>query len=146
MRADAAIEAAVIHCVATFGTAYNRRDPATILALFAPDADVVFLGTGADERRVGPDAVRAQLERDFAQSDEASFAWSWQTVSQAGMVAWITAEGHVSATIEGHHLSFPLRLTGVLERRATDWLFVQMHLSVPATSEPEGHSFPTLPW
>lgn len=146
MKADEATRAAIVAQLMAFGDAYRRRDPAALLALFAADADVVFIGTGVDERRVGPDELKAQIERDVAQSDAVSFDWDWHAVSQAGPVAWIAAHGIVAATVDGRDITFPIRLTGILEQRDSAWLFLHTHLSVPATAEPEGHSFPEFSW
>lgn len=144
MQADAATEAAVLTYLRTFSATFQRRDVAGVLALFSSDADIVFVGTGADEERRGPDQLRIQLERDFAQSEAAAFTWHWHTVSQAGAVAWLAADGMVKAIVEDHDYAFPVRLTAVLEERAGGWVFMQMHVSVPAAGEPEGHSFPIL--
>jgi ketosteroid isomerase-like protein len=54
MKANGKTEAAVMEVVNQFNEAYARRDIDGLLALVAPDSDLVVLGTGADERRVGP--------------------------------------------------------------------------------------------
>jgi len=52
--------------------AYSRRDLDRALAVVAPDDDVVGIGTGPDEWRVGPEAFKAQLECDLAQTEALS--------------------------------------------------------------------------
>lgn len=144
MPADAVTEAAVLLHLRTFSETFRQRDVAGTLALFAAEPDLIFVGTGADEERQGPAQLRVQLERDFAQSEAAAFTWHWHSVSQAGVVAWLTADGIVNARVEGWDYTFPVRLTAVLEQRGGQWLFRQMHISVPAAGEPEGQSFPSL--
>ena len=53
-----------------FVEAFTKRDLNGILALLAPDPDVVFIGTGADEKRLGLADVKALFERDLTQSEE----------------------------------------------------------------------------
>ncbi len=50
----------------------------------ASDADVVLYGTGADEKRIGLEQIRAQVERDWSQSDSAAMMLDWTSVSAAG--------------------------------------------------------------
>ncbi len=93
MKADAATEAAVRATLTTFADIYRQRDLDGLLALFAPDSDVLLIGTGADEWRVGATQLQAQAERDWAQSEAAAFELRWSSISGAGTVAWTAAEG-----------------------------------------------------
>src|SRR5260370_15888085 len=53
MKADAQTEAALMATLEQFKQAYEQRDMEHLLALFAPDPDVILIGTGADEKCVG---------------------------------------------------------------------------------------------
>src|SRR5689334_20851955 len=117
MKADAATEVAVLATVNRFTEAYRTRDRDALLAVIAPDADAMLFGTGADERRIGPAEILAQAERDWSQSDAATFDFSWTSVSAAGTVAWVAAEGVVRATAGGQEVTLPIRMTMVFERR-----------------------------
>ena len=75
MKADAHTEAAVMATLEQFKQAYEQRDMARLLALFAPDPDVVLIGTGADEKRVGLAEIQTQAERDWSQSPVQSPGW-----------------------------------------------------------------------
>ncbi len=144
MKADAATEAAVLATLNAFTATYRQRDLDSFLALFAPDPEVVLIGTGADERRVGRAAIQAQAERDWSQSEAASFDFTrWSSVSATGTVAWIAAEGVVRVLDKGQEVTLPMRMTTVLEQRGGQWLFVQMHCSFPASEQAEGQSWPT---
>jgi ketosteroid isomerase-like protein len=143
MKANGKTEAAVMEVVNQFNEAYARRDIDGLLALVAPDSDLVVLGTGADERRVGPAELKFQAERDWSQSEALAFELGWNSVSAAGSVAWLAAEATGRGKVGGQEISFPLRLSAVLEQRQDKWLFVQMHLSTPAAGQDEGESIPT---
>jgi hypothetical protein len=112
------------------------------LDLFAPDADVVVFGSGPDERRLGRAELREQLVRDWAQSESVSVEFGWHSVSVAGPVAWVATEMTVHAVIDGREKIFPGRLTAVLERRGSRWLWMQSHFSLPARDQAVGRSFP----
>lgn len=143
MKANGKTEAAVMQVVDQFNEAYARRDIDTLLALIAPDSDVVLLGTGADERRVGQAEFKFQAERDWSQTDALAFELGWNSISAAGSVAWLAAEATGRGRVNGQEMSFPLRMSAVLEQRKDKWLFVQMHVSAPAAGQAEGESIPT---
>jgi ketosteroid isomerase-like protein len=144
MRANAETEAAVMDTLKRFNEAYQRKDVDSLLAMLAPDPDGVFIGTGADERRIGLDEAGAQIERDFAQSDVIFWELGWHSVSAAGPVAWLAADVIIHVKIDEREIGMPIRLTAVLEKRGDKWLFVQLHNSVPAADQKVGESFPTL--
>jgi ketosteroid isomerase-like protein len=143
MKANGKTEAAVMKVVNQLVEAYARRDIDALLALVVPDSDLVLLGTGADERRVGPAEFKFQAERDWSQSEALTFELGWNSLSAAGPVAWLSAEATGRARAGGQEMSFPVRLSAVLEQRNDKWLFVQMHMSVPAGGQSEGESIPT---
>jgi ketosteroid isomerase-like protein len=142
MKADAQTEAAVLATLEEYKQAYEQRDMDRLLALFAPDPDVVLWGTGADEKRMGLAEIRAQAERDWAQSEAFSLEWGWSSVSAAGSVAWVAVDvvGHVR--VGGQEVHLPLRVSAVLEHRGARWLWMQAHASLPAPEQAAGDSFP----
>ena len=143
MKADVATEAAVLATLNAFTETYRQRDMDSLMTLFAPDSDVVFIGTGADEWRVGQAEIQAQGERDWAQSETASLDLTWTPISAVGTIAWAAAKGGVRVTAGGQEVTLPIRMTVVLEQRGDKWFFVQMHASFPAGEQAEGQSWPT---
>ena len=121
--------------------AYSQRDLDGALAVIAPDQDVVGIGTGPDEWRVGPEQFKTQIERDFAQSEALSVEYEPLVVSEAGPVAWVAGRATVQARVDGQDLTLTGRFTAVLEHRGGRWLLVQTHFSLPAAEQAEGRSF-----
>lgn len=143
MRGSPAAEAAALAIPYKFAEAYARRDLQAVLALFADDRDVVFIGTGSDERRVGLVEVRQHIKRNLEQSSQLFFRFDWVRASATGPVAWVAAEGAMQAEVGPQEIEAPVRFTGVLEIVHGDWLLVQAHLSLPAAGQEVGRSFPT---
>jgi ketosteroid isomerase-like protein len=140
MKANSEVEAQVKGTLRKFVDAYANRDMKALMECFAPDDDVVLYGTGADEKRVGFQEMRAQVERDWAQTDSIAISFTWTSVSAAHGVAWVAADSIFSFTVGGESGTLPARLTVVLEEREGQWLIVQSHFSVPAADQEEGHS------
>jgi ketosteroid isomerase-like protein len=141
MRASSRTQAAVQATLQQWKDAYSQQDLDGALAVIAPDDDVVGIGTGPDEWRLGPQEFKAQLERDFAQSEDLSVAYEPLVVSEAGPVAWVAGRATVQARVDGQDLTLTGRFTAVLEQREGRWLLMQTHFSLPAAEQAEGRSF-----
>jgi ketosteroid isomerase-like protein len=141
MQASPSTQAAVQATLQQWKDAYSRRDVDGALAVMAPDEDLVGIGTGPDEWRVGPAEFKVQLERDFAQSEALSVDYEPLVVSEAGPVAWVAGRARVQARVEGQDVSLTGRFTAVLEQRAGRWLLMQTHFSLAAAEQAEGQSF-----
>jgi ketosteroid isomerase-like protein len=141
MKASPRTQAAVQATLQQWKDAYSRRDLDAALTVVAPDDDVVGIGTGPDEWRVGPEEFKAQLERDFAQSEALSVDYQPLVVSAAGPVAWVAGRASVQARVEGQDVAMSGRFTAVLEQREGRWLLMQTHFSLPAAEQAEGRSF-----
>lgn len=141
MKADAKTEAEVMSVVKQCFEAFARRDIDAMLAFFAPDPDVVVIGTGGDEKGVGFTEIKAIFERAFSQFEEANFEFGWHSVSVAGPLAWLAADVILHVKVNGREITEQLRLTGVMEKRGDRWLILQSHDSVPDREQAEGESF-----
>ncbi len=142
MKASAEVEVGVMATLNKFIKTYEQRNMEGVLALLVPDPDVVVIGTGADEKRIGLDEIKLQIQRDWFQSDVATMEILKPMVSAAGKVAWITADIVFHVKAGGQDIHMPSRLTTVLEQRGKKWLIAQWHVSSPAASQKEGESFP----
>jgi len=136
MKTDVKTEAEVMTTLNRFIKAYQDKDLAGILKLFAPDPDVVFYGNGEDEKSIGIVGIREQAEHDWSQSSAVSLEIKWSSVSSAGAVAWLAADIEIHAGVGGIEMRLPARLTAVLEKRAGEWFFMQWHASVPTIEQP----------
>lgn len=141
MIADKTTYTEVKTALDNWGDSYAQRDIQRLLAAVAADADVIMYGTGADEKRQALGEIRIQAERDWAQTDTAAFRFVDPQISAAGSVAWVAADCTFEVSIQGQEMAFPGRFTGVFEKRASKWLVVQAHFSLPAAQE-EGESVP----
>jgi len=89
--------AAVRGLLDRFVATYSAKDEAGVLDCFAVGQDGVLIGMGEDEWRVGDAAVRAQVERDFAQADSFAVEYGQLYVDGTDGVAWFATKAMVRA-------------------------------------------------
>jgi uncharacterized protein (TIGR02246 family) len=143
MKADPKAETAVMGVVKQWFEAFVKRDINGVMAFFAPEPDVVAIGTGEDEKCVGPTEIRAILERAFTQFKHASVKFGWYLVSVVGSVALVAADVVLNMQTDDREISEQLRLTVALEQRGDRWVIIQWHDSVPAAGQKQGQAFAT---
>jgi uncharacterized protein (TIGR02246 family) len=135
--------AAVTKVLEDFAVAYAAKDVEGSLRHFTSDPDAVMVGTGGDEIRIGPAAIREQLERDLAQADEIDFVLGDVAVSGRGDVAWVFAEPVIVVTIARAQVRMPVRLTAVLVQDDGEWRIHSGHISMALGEQQAGESFAT---
>ncbi len=142
MKADAKTKAEISKTMQAMWKAYGRLDVEGVLAVYAPDADIVVFGSGADEVYVGPKQAKKGLKRDFAQVGSVKVRLSKVRISAAGKVAWLAADCLFTAHVAGCDREMAGRLTAVLEKRKGCWLIMQSHFAMPFAGQAAGQSFP----
>lgn len=135
MKANIATEKAIQAVLEEFAESYAKQDLKTILSLIVTDEDVVMYGTSADEKRIGFKEIKAQFERDWSQIENPALEYNWTSISASGNVAWVAIDAVFKARANGKNLSFPSRITKVLEKRGDKWLIVHAHFSFPDGSQ-----------
>ena len=152
MKADPQTEAQVWsafeHQIGTLGA----RDFAAYIGCWAPDADVIEIGSGADEICIGHAKIEAMNARALADAAEDDASGSidlqaidlhWHTVSREGPVAWVSAEGAIRVAVGEREISDPFRWTMIFVLRESTWLIINSHFSVPDARIAEGRVWPT---
>ncbi len=132
MRADARTEQEILAVFDRFNEVVPARDLPATMALFAQEADVLLLASEAGEVATGRGDLLRFFTRIYSRPVRYSWEWKRRTISSAGAIAWVFAEGEILVRgVEGVKRG-PYRLTGVLEKRDGRWLLVQVHGSEPA--------------
>jgi ketosteroid isomerase-like protein len=140
MKADAHTAGEIEAVIKALTVAYKTRNLNDVMACIAPDSDVVLYGTGVDEKRIGPEQIRFQVERDWNQTESIEMSFTSNSISTAGNVAWAAMDGVFNIRAQGQDMTLPVRASFVLEKRAGKWLIVHSHFSMPAAGQDEGSS------
>ena len=140
MATDPATREAVRAVLEEFRAAVAAQDVERLLEVYAPDADVVGIGTAADEWYVGRDSMREGFQRDFADGAPFVVEFAPPIISSAGDVAWLAAGFNGRMSTSGGQVRLHGRFTAVLRREGGRWRIVQAHTSLPA-GEPDAETY-----
>ena len=111
-------------------TAIAQRDLSATLACFSSGQDVAVIGSEAEERARGREAVTAFFSRAYAKSGAYRFVLPTRELTTHGETAWIVADGSVVDPAESE--SKPYHLTAVLIREARGYRVALWSGSEPA--------------
>ena len=92
VKADPKTQTEVTQAFKGMFEAYKKQDQKAFLSYWTPDLDVLVIGSGIDEKRVGLAEIINGLERDWAQGTVESIGVKNFAVSAAGYVAWLSAD------------------------------------------------------
>jgi uncharacterized protein (TIGR02246 family) len=136
-KADPQIEKEVKGFLDRHAKAYEAKDLAAIMALIAPDEDVVFIDGDSEKPVLGPAAIKTAYEREFAQIKSATLKYTSTWIGGKGDAAWFSVQCAVSVDTGEEKITLPAHWSGVLEKRDGKWLLVQSHLSFPMPEPPQ---------
>jgi len=118
--------------------AHESEDLDLVKNVWAPDSDIVVIGTSGDEIFRGWNQINEALKQQFAEQDETFITLCEEDIKMnaEGNTAWFSEILAYNYIANGKATSLEgLRFTGVLEKRDSIWLIVQSHISLAAKSD-----------
>lgn len=118
--------------------ANEKQDIDLVHEIWAPDSDIVVIGTNSDEKIIGWEAISQAYERQFSSFEDTYISVRDQIINidEFGKTAWFSTIMNYNYIYQGEARQFEgLRFTGVLQKRDGEWYIVQSHISIPG--EPE---------
>lgn len=112
-------------------TSIENADIEHYARIMAHDADMVNFGTGAYDRAVGWETLKAGIEAQNAALSDTKITVSDVAInlSRDGQFAWATSLWNFNASMGVQAIELPIRCTWVLEKRS-EWVVVHFHKSV----------------
>jgi ketosteroid isomerase-like protein len=113
--------------------ALNEKNLDALMATFSTDPNTVVLGTGTEERWVGPQEIRTAYTEIFKDYDPGTLQtkcdWKTGGGDDAGTMAWLAASCDAKDSLQGKAREYKLNVTGTVEKQDGKWRFVALHMS-----------------
>lgn len=106
--------------------------------IIAHDDDMVSFGTDAAEHWVGWESIKESVQKQFESVENADISIRELVIKvhNSGEVAWVSLLMDFKGEAMGEPFSVEgMRVTGVMEKRNGNWVFVQSHSSMPVTGQ-----------
>ena len=131
-------EAAVEAFIDDYLEIFKTEDMEMLSKMYAHDDDMVVFGTDAAEHFIGWESMKESMQKQFDALDMTEVAIRKLSIKvhKSGEVAWASFLMDAKGEAMGEPFEFEgSRFTGVLEKRNGNWVFVQVHFSVPVEGQ-----------
>ena len=119
--------------LAAHDKALNDKNLDAIMATFSTDPTTVMMGTGSEERWMGPQEIRSAYSEIIKDYDpgtlDAKCDWKTGGSDDDGQMAWLAASCDCKDSLKGKVRSYKLNITGTVAKQNEQWKFVSLHMS-----------------
>lgn len=120
--------------------ALNDQNIDGVMATFSTDPKVVFLGTGAGERFLGPEAIKSAYTEILKDYDKGTFepgcAWKEGGMDDSGKMAWFAATCDAKDSKGGVKREYVLNVSAAAVKQEAGWKFIMLHMSNATSAGP----------
>jgi ketosteroid isomerase-like protein len=114
--------------------ALNDKNLDALMATFSTDPTTVVLGTGTQERWMGPQEIRAAYTEMFKDYDPGTLVtdcndWKTAGADDAGTMAWLAASCACKDSLQGKTREYKMNVSATVEKQNNKWVFVSLHTS-----------------
>jgi uncharacterized protein (TIGR02246 family) len=120
--------------LAAHDKALSDKNLDALMNTFSTDGNTVMLGTGAEERWMGPQEIRAAYTAIFKDYDPGTLQtdcnnWKSAGADDAGTMAWLAATCNAKDSLQGKTREYTLNVSGTVAKQNGQWRFVVLHTS-----------------
>ena len=120
--------------LAAHDKALNDKNLDAVMATFSTDPTTVLLGTGTEERWMGPQEIRTAYTEMFKDYDTGTLVtdcseWKTGGADDAGTMAWLAATCNCKDSLKGKSRDYKMNVSGTVEKQNNKWVFVSLHMS-----------------
>ncbi|PWT92505.1 MAG: hypothetical protein C5B55_06300 [Blastocatellia bacterium] len=105
-----------------------------VMATFSTDPNTVVLGTGPEERWVGPQEIRGAYTEMFKDYDPGTLNCDCNEFKTAGAaddgsMAWLAATCHCKDSLQSKSRDYKMNVSATVAKQGGAWKFVSLHMS-----------------
>jgi ketosteroid isomerase-like protein len=120
--------------LAAHDKALNEKNLDAVMNTYSADGNTVMMGTGAQERWMGPEEIRAAYTEIFKDYDPGTLqtdcaGWKTGGADDSGTMAWLAATCNAKDSLQGKTREYKLNVSGTIAKQNGQWRFVVLHMS-----------------
>ena len=114
--------------------ALNDKNIDAVMATFSNDPTTVVMGTGAEERWMGPPEIRAAYTEMFKDYDPGTMHCDCSQFKtggsdEAGTMAWLAASCACEDSLQNKKREYKLNVSATVTKQPEGWRFISLHMS-----------------
>jgi len=114
--------------------ALSEKNLDAVMATFSSDPTTVMMGTGSEERWMGPQEIKSAYTEIFKDYDANTLqtdcsGWKTGAGDGVGKMAWLAAVCTAKDSFQGKVRDYKLNVTATLVNQDGNWRFVSLHMS-----------------
>lgn len=114
--------------------ALNDKNVDAIMETFSIDPTTVMMGTGSEERWMGPQEIKAaytEIVKDYDAGTLDCNCQDWKTAGadEGGTMAWLAATCACKDSLAGKPREYKLNASATVAKQNGKWRFVVLHMS-----------------
>lgn len=120
--------------LAAHDKALNDKNLDGVMNTFSTDGNTVVFGTGAEERWMGPQEIRAAYTEIFKDYDPGTLktdcaGWKTGGSDETGQMAWLAATCYAQDSLQGRTRDYKMNVSATVAKQNGQWRFVMLHMS-----------------
>jgi len=111
--------------------ALNAQDLKGVMDLYAPNPNIVLMGTGPGESYVGEEAIGGAYNQIFSRFDAKTLTFNVDlaAVGSSGNVAWFASTTKIDGIVNNEKRERVFNMSGTLIHMKGKWRIVSLHFS-----------------
>ena len=114
--------------------ALSEKNIDALMSTFSTDSNTVVLGTGVEERWMGPQEIKTAYTEMFKDYDPGTMQcdcsqFKSSGASDDGTMAWLAASCNCKDSLQGKARDYKLNVSGTVSKQNGNWHFVSLHMS-----------------
>jgi len=113
--------------------ALSEKNLDLLMQTFSSDPNTVVLGTGTEEKWVGPQEIRAAYTEIFKDYDpntlQSKCDWKTGGADEGGTMAWLAAICDDKDSLQGKTREYKLNVSAGLKKQDGKWRLAMLHMS-----------------
>ena len=126
---DQAAKEEIAGVLKAYVAAFEAKDIAGVMKMFADGENTVMMGTGKDETWVGKENIQAAHNCFFANIKKETSERKLLASQVNGNMAWLDGYTISKQATETGEQTFQLNLSIVMEKQGADWRIISLHFS-----------------
>lgn len=133
---------AIAHIFEQYMQAYVTQNKHELLSHLSLNKGLCLIGTGADEKLLGPEMAEKAFNREFSQGKAVAYEVHFESIKTYESAAWACGDCFLKILTKKQEIVIHPRFSAFFEKTDKGWQIIHTHFSLPCLNQPFGEAYP----